>query len=420
MLHWNDSYEYSGSNLSKITTVIAITRWKGPVALGVAGAAVIAAGSFGLMKAGAFGDDDADGYTPKQVENAAPAAVSIANGAKGVTPNTPLVLTAPAGETIGSVSVSDATAHHVSGVLSADRRTWTSQTDLRVSDTYHVTAVTLKPSNNGVGVQHESFQTADEDDSLKINSVFPANASTVGVGQPVVIAFGQPIQDKAAMERALTVHSNPPQPGSWGWLSDERVDYRPAGYWKPGTKVTVDMALDGVDLGGGKFGAKDRSVDFTVGRDQETVVDVSTDQAVVYRDGKQVHSFAVSGGMPGLDTWGGTYAVIDKAADVRMDSRTAGLGDAYDIPDVKWDVHFTYSGSYVHSAPWSEGAQGHQNVSHGCVGTNPTDAEWFYESTLPGDVLKIVGSPRTAALGNGFNDWQLSWADWQGRSALAH
>jgi lipoprotein-anchoring transpeptidase ErfK/SrfK len=388
------------------------------MALSVAGVAVIAAGSIGLMKAGAFGDAAGDNYTPKPVANAAPAKLSIANGATGVTPDTPLVLTAPAGEAIGAVTVADGTAHTLAGKLSADGRTWTSQSDLRVADAYQVTAVTTEASDNGVGLQHESFQTAPEDDSIKFDSVFPADQSTVGVGQPVVLSFTQPVHDKAAIERALTVHADPPQPGSWGWLSDERVDYRPAAYWKPGTKVTVDMAFDGVDLGNGKFGAKDRSVAFTVGRDQETVVSVTDDQAVVYRSGQQVHSFAVSGGMPGLDTWGGTFAVIDKASDVRMDSRTAGLGDEYDIPDVKWDVHFTYSGSYVHSAPWSEGAQGRANVSHGCVGTNPADAEWFYDNTLPGDIIKVVGSPRTGALGNGFNDWQLSWADWQGKSAL--
>lgn len=386
------------------------------MALGVAGAAVIAAGSFGLVQSGVFHSDD--DYTPRPVANAALAKLSIADGTTGVVPNTPLVLTAPAGETIGSVTVADAGAHSVAGTYSADRRTWTSQSNLRVSDVYQVTAVTTDPSDNGVGLEHTTFQTAAENDSLKFDSVFPADSATVGVGQPVVLSFAQPVKDKAAIERALTVYSDPPQPGSWGWLSNERVDYRPAAYWKPGTKVIVKMSFDGVDLGDGKFGAKDHSVAFTVGRDQETTVDLSTDQAVVDRDGKQVHSFAVSGGMPGLDTWAGTFAVMDKASDVTMDSRTAGLGDAYYVPDVKWDVHFTSSGSYVHSAPWSVGSQGHENVSHGCIGTNPSDAEWFYDNTLPGDIIKVTGSPRTAALGNGFNDWQLSWTAWQGKSAL--
>jgi lipoprotein-anchoring transpeptidase ErfK/SrfK len=382
---------------------------------------VVVAGTcwFGLQKSGVLSDAGADAYASTPVSAAAPATSSIASGASGVTPDTPLVLTAPAGETIGSVTVSDATAHFVPGTFSAGNRTWTSARSLRVADRYEVTAETGEAKDNGVNLQHMSFSTAQETNSVEYSDVFPADKSTDGVAQPVVIEFAHPITDKAAVERALTVYSNPPQAGSWGWLSSQRVDYRPQNYWKPGTKVSVDIAMDGVNVGDGKFGTKDRQLGFTVGRDQETVVDVQSDQATVFRDGQQVKSFPVSGGMPGLDTWGGTFAVIDKSPDVRMDSRTAGLGDAYDIPDVKWDVHFTYSGTYVHSAPWSVGDQGVRNVSHGCVGTNPDDAEWFFDSTLPGDVIKVVNSPRTGTLGNGFNDWQASWTDWQSKSALA-
>lgn len=391
------------------------SRWKTVTALGLAGVVVAAAGWFGLQTSGALGNDV---YVAPPVAEAAPATSSIANGATNVTPDTPLVLTAPAGETIGSVTVSDATAHSIPGALSADGRTWTSQRNMRVGDTYRITAETGNASTHGVNLQHQTFSTSQEDNAVDYASVYPANNTTVGVAQPVSIEFKNPVTDRKAVEKALTVYSDPPQAGSWGWLSPTRVDFRPQNYWKPGTKVSVDIAMDGVSVGPGKFGTKDRQVAFTVGRDQETVVNVDTHQAAVYRDGQQVHSFPISGGMPGLDTWGGTFAVIDKAADVAMNSESAGLGDAYNIPDVKWDVHFTYSGSYVHSAPWSVGSQGNSNVSHGCVGTNPAAAEWFYDSTLPGDVIKIVGSPRTGALGNGFNEWQASWADWQKKSAL--
>ena len=400
-------------------------RWKAPTALGVAAVVVAGAGWFGLAKSGWLDGGGgnglgADAYAAQPVADAAPAKVSIANGAGGVTPDTPVVLTAPAGETIGSVTVADAAANSVPGTFSADRRTWTSAADLRAADTYELTAETSDPSTNGVGLQHETFSTAAEENNIKFADMYPIDGSTVGVGEPVVLEFENPVPaaDRAAVERALTVYSTPAQPGSWGWLSSERVDYRPENYWQVGTKVHVAMALDGVQIGAGQFGAEDHTLDFTVGRDQETTVNLTTDHATVYRDGQAVHTFAVTGGMPGLDTWGGTFAVIDKAADVDMNSETAGLGDAYNIPDVKWDVHFTYSGSYVHSAPWSEGSQGVSNVSHGCVGTNPTDAEWFFDSTLPGDVIRVVGSPRTGALGNGFNDWQESWSGWQSLSAV--
>lgn len=406
------------------TSVSSKRRWKAPAALGVAAVVVAGAGWFGLHKFGVLGDGGsglgADAFVAQPIGEAAPAKVSIADGTSGLAPNTPVVLTAPAGETIGSVTVTDAAANAVPGTFSADRRTWTSSADLRVADSYQLTAETSKPSANGVGLQHETFSTAAEQNAIKFDDMYPIDGSTVGVGEPVVLEFENPVPaaDRAAVERALTVYSTPAQPGSWGWLSSRRVDYRPAGYWQPGTKVHVAMALDGVPIGNGQFGAKDHTLDFTVGRDQETTVNVGSDQAVVYRDGQAVHTFAVSGGMPGLDTWGGTFAVIDKESDIDMNSESAGLGDEYNMPDVKWDVHFTYSGSYVHSAPWSVSEQGVRNVSHGCVGTNPTDAEWFYASTLPGDIIRVVGSPRTGALGNGFNDWQESWSSWQSLSAV--
>lgn len=407
--------------VSGVGSRISGGRWKAPTALGVAVVVVAGAGWFGLHESGVLsgGAGSTDGYVATPVNDAAPAKVSVANGSSGVTPDTPVVLTAPAGETIGSVTLADAAAHAIPGTYSADRKTWTSAANLRVADTYQLNAETSKPSVNGVGLQHETFSTANEENNIKFDDMYPVDGSTVGVGQPVVLEFEHPIPqaDRAGVERALAVYSTPQQSGSWGWLSSQRVDYRPQNYWRPGTKVHVAMNLSGVQVGDGLFGAEDHSLDFTVGRDQETLVNLSNDHATVYRDGQEVRSFAVTGGMPGLDTWAGTYAVIDKASDVRMDSRTAGLGDAYDIPDVKWDVHFTYSGSYIHSAPWSVSAQGVTNVSHGCVGTNPGDAEWYFDSTLPGDIIRVVDSPRTAALGNGFNDWQDSWSAWQGMSA---
>jgi lipoprotein-anchoring transpeptidase ErfK/SrfK len=345
---------------------------------------------------------------------AAPAAVSVADGAT-IAPASALTVTAPPGEQVGAVELAYGT-ETVPGVFSADRQTWTSTGHLRAGVGYALAAVTLDDAG-GTGIQHESFSTSRVDNPMRIDLISPADGSTVGVGQPVVLAFTRPVGDRAAVERALSVTSTPPQAGHWSWLSAYRVDYRPQSYWQPGTKISVRMALDGLNDGHGRYGTADRDLSFTVGRDQETTIDLRSDVATVRRSGQVVHTFAVTGGMPGLDTWGGTYAVIDKAPDVHMDSRTAGLGAEYDIPDVKWDVHLTYTGTYVHSAPWSMGSQGVRNVSHGCVGASPANAEWFFSSTLPGDIVRVVNSERQVAPGNGFADWQDSWSTWLAGSA---
>jgi lipoprotein-anchoring transpeptidase ErfK/SrfK len=391
-----------------------------PAALGVAGAAVAAAGWFGYTShASGGGSGFSVGESTPTARTvppaAAPAAVSVADGGT-LAPTGTLTVTAPPGEQVGAVELAYR-AEAVQGVYSADRRTWTSSGHLRAGASYSLATVTLNAAG-GTGLRHESFTTSRPNSPLRIDLISPADGSTAGVGQPVVLAFTRPVADRAAIERELTVSSDPPQSGHWSWLSSNRVDYRPQNYWRPGTRVSVHMALNGVNDGHNRYGTADHNVSFTVGRDQETTIDMRADVATVRRSGQVVRTFAVTGGKPGLDTWGGTYAVIDKSPDVHMDSRTAGLGAEYDIPDVKWDVHLTYTGTYVHSAPWSMGSQGVRNVSHGCVGTSPANAQWFFSSTLPGDIVKVVNSPRQVAAGNGFADWQESWNTWLAGSAL--
>ena len=393
-------------------------RWTVPAALGTAAVALVGAAWFGSVSAHSHGDGDVVNAGFPALPSAAPAKLSISDGATGVAPDTPLVLTAPPGERLGTVLVA-AQASVVDGAYSADRRTWTQTGHLKFATQYTVSAVTEAVDDSALGMQNSDFVTGPAPaKQIVFQQIAPSDGSLVGVGQPVVLTFSNPVVNRAAVESALQVNSVPAQVGHWSWLSDSRVDFRPQAYWQPGTKVTVKMALNGVDAGAGRFGAVDRTLNFTVGRDQETVVNLAADEATVYRAGQVYGSFPVTGGMPGLDTWGGTFAVIDKAPDVHMDSRTAGLGDEYDIPDVKWDVHITYSGTYIHAAPWSVGSQGERNVSHGCIGTSNDKAEWYFDSTLPGDIVQVTHSPRTGAPGNGYNDWSTPWTQWLAGSAI--
>ena len=64
--------------------------------------------------------------------------------------------------------------------------------------------------------------------------------------------------------------------------------------------------------------------------------------------------------------------IIEKFDEKRMNSETVGIvqndPEAYDIDDVEYAMRVTYSGEFVHAAPWSVGSQGNANVSHGCTG----------------------------------------------------
>lgn len=90
----------------------------------------------------------------------------------------------------------------------------------------------------------------------------------------------------------------------------------------------------------------------------------------------------------------GTYLTIEKANPVDM------VGPGYNI-EVPWSVRFTWSGDYLHDAYWSVGDQGFTNVSHGCINMSPEDAETFYKMAVPGDPVRITGSPRAGTWDNG-------------------
>jgi lipoprotein-anchoring transpeptidase ErfK/SrfK len=306
----------------------------------------------------------------------------------------------------------------VTGVLAADSSSWTSNGPVGVGHAYGVTAVATGGDGKAQTVT-STFSTA-QPASLFVGSYQPENGSTVGVAQPVSITFDKPIADQAAVEQQLTVTAEPAVSGSWHWFGSQRVDYRPQQYWAPGTKVSLKLRLDGVKSGSA-YGKQNRDVTFTVGRSLVATMDVNTHMMTVVSAGKTT-TLPVSSGKPGFETWNGTMVVLDKQQDIRMDSTTVGIFgvNAYDIPDVYWDVRLTPSGTFVHAAPWNAGKFGHVNGSHGCVGMSTADAQWFYNQVITGDPVTVVNSKDTVRADNGYGDWNLSWPDWTAGSATRH
>ncbi|NUR29397.1 MAG: L,D-transpeptidase [Catenulispora sp.] len=143
----------------------------------------------------------------------------------------------------------------------------------------------------------------------------------------------------------------------------------------------------------------------------------------VFRDGKAVRTIPVTIGKKGWETRNGVKVVLEKFPLKVMDGTTVGIPKSspeYYRLDVKWAVRMTWSGEFVHGAPWSVGAQGTTRVSHGCVGMSLENARWYFDQSTRGDVIKVVGSPtkRSMELDNGFGDWNLSWDAWRAGSAL--
>ncbi|OLP00079.1 hypothetical protein BVU76_22670 [Mycolicibacterium porcinum] len=224
----------------------------------------------------------------------------------------------------------------------------------------------------------------------------PANGSTVGVAKPIYINFQRPIADRQLAEDSIHISSNPPVPGKFYWMSDSQVRWRPIDFWPSGTVVNIDAA-----------GTKSS---FRVGDALVATIDDDTHQMEIHRNGVLEKTFPVSLGKPGYETPNGTYYVLEKFADIIMDSSTYGVpvnsAEGYKLK-VQNAVRLSNTGIFVHSAPWSVGAQGKRNVSHGCPNLSPANAQWFFDHFGSGDPVVVKNSVGTYNQNDGANDWQI-------------
>lgn len=247
--------------------------------------------------------------------------------------------------------------------------------------------------------------------------VNPGDDNVVGVGMPVQFRFSRDVPDRKAVQRHLTMKTTPEVEGSWGWTDDRTVTWRPKDFWP--AKTTVEAALDitGHHLGEGVYGGTKRSVAFTIGRDLRMTIDDDTHEMTVLEGGKAVRTLPVSMGRSGprTTTRSGTKIVYEKNTPYTMRGESA---DPY-VTTVKHAQRLTDSGEFLHGAPWSVGAQGRRNVSHGCVNLSPSAAKWLYDTTLIGDPVVTTGTTRQAETWNGLGGiWNYPWKEWRKLSAL--
>ncbi|MGQ2911285.1 Ig-like domain-containing protein [Aeromicrobium sp.] len=300
---------------------------------------------------------------------------------------------------------------------------WTAASRLEPGTAYTLTAQVRGDDGKDVDlVRTFTTQTLTLDDQT-YPSVAPLKGETVGVGMPVIVTFDIPVKNRELFEEHMHVRSTPEVEGSWHWISDSVVHYRPERYWPAGTKVTVDLDLNSLPAGGGVYGQQDQNIPFTIGKKVVTTVDVAKHTLTMSVDDEKLRTIPVSTGKPGNETRRGTKVIMEKFSSVDMDAATTGVDssdpDYYDISDVRWAMRVTNSGEFLHAAPWSVGSQGRENVSHGCVGMSTADAKWVYDRSRRGDVVRFVNSPRSLEDNNGWTDWNVDWSEWTKGSALS-
>ncbi|WP_138760261.1 L,D-transpeptidase [Modestobacter altitudinis] len=361
--------------------------------------------------------------------SAAPAqlALSLADGAVDVSPTTPVEVGVTGGD-LGEVTVTDDAGAAVPGSVGPapeDPATtlWTPEQPLAYGTSYTVTA-TATNAEDDEATSTSTFTTVTPA-TLSTPGIGPLDGTTVGVGMPIRVYFDQPVADEAAVESHLLVTSSTPTDGVWNWVSDSEAHFRPSTYWPADTEVTLDAQLYGVDFGEGVWGEKDRTVSFSIGAEHVSVADAGTHTLTVHDGDQVVQTFPMSAGSAANPTHNGAHVVLEEFDTITMDSSTFGLAvDApggYRSEGVRYATRISNNGEFVHGAPWSVASQGSANVSHGCINLTDERAHWFYDFSIPGDVVEVVGS-NGATLGpadGDIYDWAISWEDWKAGSALS-
>ncbi|MGI5349198.1 L,D-transpeptidase [Streptomyces sp. CA-250714] len=316
----------------------------------------------------------------------------------------------------------------IEGTLSSDGKSWKPKQQLERATKYEISA-TAKDGDGRKAVENRTFTTVAPEHSF-IGTYAGEDGATVGVGMPVSITFDKQIQNKKAVQSAIKVSSSSGQEVVGHWFGNDRLDFRPQEYWKPNSKVTLDLKLDGVKAGNGNVGVQNKKVTFNIGRKQVSTVDVKSYKMKVERDGKVIKTIPISAGSAKNPTYNGQMVISEKHKETRMDGNTVGFGrkgaEGYDIKDVPHAMRLSTSGTFIHGNYW--GAPfGSGNTSHGCVGlkdsrgagSTSTDGGWFYENSMIGDVVVVKGSPdKTIQPENGLNGWNMSWSEWKAGSAI--
>ncbi|MBY6676932.1 L,D-transpeptidase [Rhodococcus sp. BP-332] len=364
--------------------------------------------------------------TPGSSESAAPtteaapvAAVTYAPaaGATDVSPTAPISVSVANG-TFEAVSLTTADGRAVAGTLDPAKTTFTVTEPLGYDAVYTWAGTAVGSDGKPVPVEGTLGTVAPQ--SITSVSTNIGDGQEVGVAAPIILKFDDAIVDKKAVEKALTVITNPPTAGSWAWLPDDggsRVHWRPQNYWAPGTTVDVSAKLYGVNYGGGAYGDSDVTVNFTIGRSQVVVADATSHRMQVVRDGQTVMDIPVSYGEGNEDrnvTRSGIHVVTEKYEDFLMSNPPY-----YENVRERWATRISNNGEFIHANPLTTGVQGSSNVTNGCINLSTEDAQTYFQMAVYGDPVEVTGTRIDLSAADGdIYDWAIDWPTWQSMSAL--
>jgi lipoprotein-anchoring transpeptidase ErfK/SrfK len=385
---------------------------------------VAAAAGVVLLTVAGCGDGGNGGSEPDPSDVSA-TILEPADASTDVTTATEVVLSVDnAAET--TVQLAELDGSTIDGELSADGTRWLPASQLEYETTYVATLTAVSPSGDNALATSTFTTMAEPDQTIRVFS-FLGSDSEIGIGMPLRIEFKDdndepreiPEDRRAEVERRMIVRTDPPQEGSWYWLSGAEVHYRPREYWLPGTQINYRVATGGLPVGDGWYLRNDLNVNATVGESILMEVDASSRQMTVTVDGDVARTIPVSLGRSDFPSSSGTFVIMEKFPETVFDTREE-LGDEGYVVDIEFAMRLTYRGEFIHATVRSGEELGAENVTHGCINMSRDNAEWLFDLTHSwGDPVVVEGTSRQAEPGNGWTDWNLSWEEYQEGSALA-
>jgi lipoprotein-anchoring transpeptidase ErfK/SrfK len=250
--------------------------------------------------------------------------------------------------------------------------------------------------------------------------LFQGDGSTWGVGMPIIAYLSKSITDAKGFAAATKVTvDGTPADGGWFFQKSAiykgyplEAHYRLDKYWPAHSEIHMDLAVQGQPAGPDLVFDNSLTLDMSIGAENISKIDGHAERMVVTSDGKQKFSFPVSLGKANTPTFKGVKVVMEKS---KLERMVGGTGSEHYDVKVPWSVRITNSGEFIHSASWNGGNIGVRSTSHGCTNLTESDAKKYYDFANVGDVTEFVntGGP-TMPSWDGFGDWNISWAQWQG------
>ncbi|GAA2180398.1 Ig-like domain-containing protein [Brooklawnia cerclae] len=324
------------------------------------------------------------------------------------------------GGTVSKVTVTSADGGDVPGTLTGAQ--WKPERNFLVRATYTITV----EAENESGVAFPTTVSATTIDPEFVTEVdFRYADGQIGNGMPVWVRFDMSVTDeqRAAIEKTATITTVPAQEGSWGWMDDTTLAWRPRDYWQAGSTAHVEVKAAGLPAAD-TWVLADAAADYQFGDLRVLKTDIDNHSLTCLRNGNVDAVIPVSLGKPGDETMTGTKLIMEKEYETIMDSESYGVdnesADGYKVT-VYWNQRITWSGEYFHAAPWADAYHGNTNVSHGCTGMTTDNATWLYNWTQIGDPAEFTGTSAKGSVPawDTYGCWTYDWETWKTLSAVA-